>query len=246
MDSTKSLPKTTKKKGKDQPKPIETKPIAPIIPSPQVMPPPASIPRKKSDTKSDSTTKVTKTDPLKSESDLSDDTDGSTQDQTHSPATGQSKKVSRSNPYVWTNPAMQAKKEQKRAKKEARRLKKAMKGSETEKQELDEEVLKLSPQHKSVPVPSPVSSVPRKGEKPVVDETMLQCQESVRGEVDFPPSPTVINLEDDGEGPSTAVLVDPPEEAEGDQAMSTSFTNIQANLEDSSKMDKEDPTMDQT
>ncbi|MCP4490550.1 MAG: hypothetical protein GY820_25020 [Gammaproteobacteria bacterium] len=141
---------------------------------------------------------------------------------------------------------MQAKKEQKKARKEARRLKKAMKGSEIEKQELDEEVLKLSPQHKLVPTPSPVSSVPTKGEKPVVDETMLQCQESVRGEVDIPPSPSVIVLDNDDDGPSMAVSVDSQEEAKGDQAMSTSFTNIRDNLEDSSKAEKEDSTMDQT
>ncbi len=91
-----------------------------------------------------------------------------------------------------------------------------------------------------------MSSVPTKGEKPVVDETMLQCQESIRGEVDIPPSPSAVPLEDDDDGPSTAVLVDPPEEAEGDQAMSTSFTNIRDNLEDSSKTEKEDSTMDQT
>ncbi|MCP4487121.1 MAG: hypothetical protein GY820_07360, partial [Gammaproteobacteria bacterium] len=205
----KSVPKTTKKKGKDQPKPIATIPIPSAIPSPQEMAPPTSIPKKKPDTKPEESSKPPKIDPHKSESEKSEDTDSSASEPVPSPAVSQSKKGSHGSRFVWTNPAIEAKKEQKKARKEARRLKKLMKGSEVEKQAIDEEVLTKVPQQVQKPQPSPESSVPKKGEKPVVDETTPQCQESVMGEVDDPQDPCIIVLDDeDTEGPSIATLVE--------------------------------------
>ncbi|MCP4489578.1 MAG: hypothetical protein GY820_20020 [Gammaproteobacteria bacterium] len=217
--------------------------------SPQVMPPPVSIPKKKPDTKQEGTSKTPKTDPHESESEKSEDTDSSTGQPVPSPATGQSKKGSHGSRFVWTNPAIEAKKEQKKARKEARRLKKLTKGSEVEKQAIDEEVLTKVPQQVQKPQPSPESSVPKKGEEPVKDETIPQCQESVMGEVDDPHEDCVIVLDDeDTEGPSTATLVDedPQEAAEGDQNMSTSGTDIHQQGEDPPKTEKNDSEMDQT
>ncbi|MCP4493514.1 MAG: hypothetical protein GY820_40355, partial [Gammaproteobacteria bacterium] len=242
----KQTPKSSKKKAKDLSKPIETKPISTEMASPQVMPPPISIPKKKPDTKSEKSSKPPKSDPHKSESEKSEDTDSSVNEPVPSPAVSQIKKGSHGSPFVWTNPAIEAKKEQKRARKEARRLKKLTKGSEVEKLAIDKEVFTKVPQQVQKPQPSPESSVPKKGEKPVVDETIPQCQESVMGEVDDPHDPCVIVLDDeDIEGPSTATLVEdePQEVAEEDQAMSTSGTDIRPQEGDLSKTEKNDSAM---